>query len=109
MVRINRLLFLWLIILPSAAAWGQNTLGIPLVFHYNKSVFQGGSRTWDIKQDSRGILYFANNDGLITFDGGYWKLYPLPNRTIVRSLYIDDNDRVYVGGQGEFGYFEATN
>ena len=105
----NQLLFLWLVLLPTAVAWGQNTLGIPFVFNYNKAVFQGGSRTWDIKQDSRGILYFANNDGLITFDGAYWKLYPLPNGTIVRSLYIDENDRVYVGGQGEFGYFDAVN
>lgn len=103
---ITRLIFIWLVILPSAL-WGQNTLGIPLVFNYSKAIFQGGSRTWDIKQDSKGVMYFANNDGLITFDGGYWKLYPLPNGTIVRSLYIDGNDRVYVGGQGEFGYFEA--
>lgn len=105
---ITRLISLWLAALPFAA-WAQNTLGIPLVFNYSKAVFQGGSRTWDIKQDSKGVMYFANNDGLITFDGGYWKLYPLPNSTIVRSLYIDVNDRIYVGGQGEFGYFEAAN
>jgi len=108
MMRMNRLLCIWLAVCSSTAAWGQNTLGIPFVFNYNKAVFQGGSRTWDINQDSRGILYFANNDGLITFDGGYWKVHPLPNGTIVRSLYIDENDRVYAGGQGEFGYFEAS-
>jgi len=89
-------------------ALAQNPLGVPLVHVYNKAVFQGGSRTWDIKQDSRGIMYFANNDGLITFDGRYWKNYDLPNHTIVRSIYIDRNDRVYVGGQGEFGYFEES-
>lgn len=105
---IARWLCIWLVFLPYAA-WGQNTLGIPLIFNYNKAVFQGGSRTWDIKQDSKGVMYFGNNEGLITFDGGYWKLYPLPNGTIVRSLYIDPDDRVYVGGQGEFGYFEASN
>ena len=108
MTFIIRLIPLWLIVLPYLV-WGQNTLGIPLVFNYSKAIFQGGSRTWDIKQDSRGILYFANNEGLITFDGGYWKLYPLPNGTIARSLYIDGNDRIYVGGQGEFGYFEASH
>ncbi|MFC3197163.1 triple tyrosine motif-containing protein [Parapedobacter deserti] len=88
-------------------AFGQNTLGFPLVHHYDKTVFQGGSRTWDIKQDSRGILYFANNEGLITFDGSHWKQYPLPNHTILRSLYIDEQDRIFAGGQGEFGYFEG--
>ncbi len=103
-----RFAFLLGMLLP-LAVWGQNTLGIPLVFNYNKAVFQGGSRTWDIKQDSRGVMYFANNDGLITFDGGYWKLHPLPNGTIVRSMYIDGTDRVYVGGQGEFGFFEESH
>lgn len=106
MMRINRLISVIFVILPYVVC-SQNTLGIPLVFNYNKSVFQGGSRTWDIKQDSRGIMYFANNDGLITFNGSYWKQYPLPNNTILRSLYIDENDRIYVGGQGEFGFFEG--
>ncbi|SEL72541.1 triple tyrosine motif-containing protein [Parapedobacter koreensis] len=102
-----RLLSVLFVMLPYVL-WGQNTLGIPLVFNYSKAVFQGGSRTWDIKQDSRGILYFANNDGLITFNGHYWSTYPLPNTTILRSLEIDENDRIYVGGQGEFGYFEGS-
>lgn len=88
--------------------FAQNPLGAPLVNNYGKSVFQGGSRTWDIRQDSKGIMYFGNNEGLLTFNGKYWKQYKLPNQTIVRSIYIDDKDRVYVGGQGEFGYFEQT-
>ncbi|WP_343306990.1 triple tyrosine motif-containing protein [Chitinophaga niabensis] len=84
----------------------QNTLGLPLITNYNKSLYKGGLRTWGIKQDSRGIMYFANDEGLVTFNGGFWKLYPLPNKTILRSIYIDKNDRVYVGGQDEIGYFE---
>lgn len=100
--------FLVLMLLCPSIVMAQNPLGFPLVNNYNKVVFQGGSRTWDIKQDSRGIMYFANNEGLITFDGKYWKRYTLPNQTILRSIFIDDNDRVYVGGQGEFGYFEAA-
>jgi ligand-binding sensor domain-containing protein/DNA-binding CsgD family transcriptional regulator len=88
--------------------YAQNPLGAPLVNNYGKSVFQGGSRTYDIRQDSKGIMYFGNNEGLLTFDGKYWKQYKLPNQTIVRSIYIDNNDRIYVGGQGEFGYFEQT-
>ncbi|MRG45085.1 transcriptional regulator [Chitinophaga sp. SYP-B3965] len=84
----------------------QNTLGLPLIINYNKALYKGGLRTWDIKQDSRGIMYFANDEGLVTFNGGFWKLYPLPNKTILRSIYIDKHDRVYVGGQDEIGYFE---
>ncbi|GHE23364.1 triple tyrosine motif-containing protein [Sphingobacterium griseoflavum] len=104
---IDKLAAVLLILFPLLSN-GQNPLGIPMVHNYGKVVFQGGSRTWDIKQDSRGILYFANNEGLITFDGKYWKRHALPNHTIVRSIAIDEHDRVYVGGQGEFGYFEPN-
>jgi ligand-binding sensor domain-containing protein len=83
----------------------QNTIGLPLIVNYGKTDFHGGSQTWDIKQDRKGILYFANNEGLISYDGTYWKGYPLPNRTILRSIAIDKNDRIYVGGQGEIGFF----
>ncbi len=79
----------------------------PWVTSYDKSVFQGGTRTWDIGQDNQGYLYFANNDGLLVFNGNFWKKFPLPNGTILRSLAITDQDRVFVGGQGEIGYFES--
>lgn len=96
----------FLLSLCSVEVAAQNTLGVPLVTNYHKSLYKGGLRTWDIKQDSRGMMYFANDAGLITFNGGFWNQYPLPNKTILRSIYIDKNDRVYVGGQDEIGYFE---
>jgi hypothetical protein len=82
----------------------QNTIGLPLIINYSKTDFHGGAQTWDIKQGENGIMYFANNEGLISFDGADWKIFPLPNRTILRSLAIR-KDRIYVGGQGEIGYF----
>jgi ligand-binding sensor domain-containing protein len=98
-------LFCVLILAVFGPVWGQNTIGLPLIVNYGKADYHGGAQTWDIKQDKRGILYFANNEGLLSYDGTYWKGYPLPNRTIMRSLAIDKNDRIYVGGQGEMGYF----
>lgn len=99
---------LWLFFLLAGSclpASGQNTIGLPQIINYSKSDFQAGTQTWDIKQDSRGMMYFANNEGMLTYDGSHWKVYPLPNRTIVRALAIDADDRVYAGGQGEIGYF----
>ena len=98
--------FLLLFFFIAPKAFTQNPLGAPLVNNYNKSVFQGGSRTYAIAQDSKGIMYFGNSESLLTFDGKYWKQYKLPNQTIIRSIYIDSHDKIYVGGQGEFGYFE---
>ena len=88
----------------------QNTIGIPNIVNYSKQAYRAGSQNWKIGQDKNGIMYFANNNGLMSFDGSYWRTYPLPNKTIVRSLAIADDGRIYVGGQEEIGYFfPATN
>jgi hypothetical protein len=84
---------------------GQNTIGIPQIINFNKNDFKAGTQTWDIDQDSRGRMYFANNEGLLTYDGTFWKLHPLPNKTIMRSIAIDEKGIIYAGGQGEMGYF----
>ncbi|MBX3239158.1 MAG: hypothetical protein KIT80_10275 [Chitinophagaceae bacterium] len=83
----------------------QNTIGLPAIINHDKQEYTAGTQNWDICQDKNGILYFANNEGLLSFDGVYWKLYPLPNKTIVRSVAIAGDNRIYVGGQDEIGYF----
>lgn len=98
----KRLLFL--ICLP-LELFCQNTIGLPDVLNYSKQVYSAGLQNWDIKQDNNGILYIANNEGLLTFDGKSWNLYPLPNKTIVRSIEIGVDGKVFAGGQDEMGYF----
>ncbi len=90
-------------------SFAQNTLGLPQIINFSKNDFHGGSQTWDIGQDKMGVMYFANNEGLVTYDGAYWKVYPLPHKTIMRSLAVDVNRRIYVGGQGELGYFSPDS
>lgn len=99
----KKLLGVFLLI--SAHLYSQNTIGLPDVINYPKKVYGAGLQTWDIGQDERGIIYMANNEGLLSFDGQYWNLYPLPNRTIVRSLAITPGNRIFAGGQDEIGYF----
>ncbi len=78
---------------------------MPFIQNYDKKTYKAGTQTWEIQQDKRGILYFANNDGLLTFNSQEWHIYPLPNQTIVRSLAIATDGKIYVGGQDELGYF----
>jgi hypothetical protein len=33
-------------------------------------------------------MYFANNEGLLEYNGSNWKLYPSPNETIIRSVKV---------------------
>jgi ligand-binding sensor domain-containing protein/DNA-binding CsgD family transcriptional regulator len=97
---------LLLILFLSVLCYGQNTIGIPEIINYSKKNYKAGAQSWSMVQDANGIMYFANNDGLLSFDGSFWKIYPLPNKTIVRSVYLD-KEKIYVGGQDEIGYFSA--
>ncbi|WP_439504853.1 ligand-binding sensor domain-containing protein [Sediminibacterium sp.] len=83
----------------------QNTIGLPEINNYTKNLYNAGAQNWDIRQDKQGVIYVANNEGLLTFDGQTWQLYPLPNKTIVRSVLIGEDGKIYVGGQDELGYF----
>ena len=84
---------------------GIKHIGTPLMRHYNRADFDAGRQTWMIGQGNNGMMYFANNDGLLEFDGTYWNIYPLPNQTIVRCISIASDDRIYAGGFNEFGYY----
>jgi ligand-binding sensor domain-containing protein/DNA-binding CsgD family transcriptional regulator len=96
------LLFL---LITCSTAFSQNPIGLPDIISYTRSDYNGGLQNRDIVQDKNGILYFANSEGLLSFDGTYWKIYPLPNKTIVRSVAIGPDNKIYAGGQNEMGYF----
>lgn len=76
------------------------------VTNYDRSIYNAGFQNWAIDQNSDGWVYFANTDGLLEFDGVYWNLYPMNNK-IVRCIKVH-NDKIYVGGSSEFGYFKAN-
>ncbi|HEY4109104.1 triple tyrosine motif-containing protein [Puia sp.] len=92
------------LLLSVCSVLAQNGVLIPEIINFSKKVYQSGNQNRGIEQDPRGLLYFANDDGLLVFDGTYWHTYALPNRSIVRSLVVDSN-RIFVGGQQEIGYF----
>ncbi len=73
---------------------------------FDKGLYRAGSQNWAIDEDTLGNLFFANNEGLLVFNGAKWQFYPLPNNTIVRSLAAGPGNRIYAGGQDELGYFE---
>ncbi len=83
--------------------------GIPAITNFRTAEFGTGAQNWGVLQDQRGIMYFANSKGLLSFDGERWELTTLPNKSGVRSLAIDENGRIYVGAQGEMGYLEVGN
>ncbi len=108
----NKKLFLLLSIsfLFFAELSGQvKNLGIPFIKNYTPEDYNGSTQNWSVIQDNRGVMYFGNGDGILTFDGLSWKSISLPNKTVVRSFAKDKNGKIYVGGVDEFGYIASDS
>lgn len=78
---------------------------LPPIVKFSAGTYNAGNQNWMISQDSDRYMYFANNEGLLEYNGMAWTLYPSPNETIVRSVKVI-NKRVYTGCYMEFGYWE---
>ena len=81
------------------------TQELPPILKYNANNYQAGNQNWMISQDKNHFMFFANNDGLLEFNGSDWKLYPSPNETIIRSVKVI-GDRIYTGCFMEFGFWK---
>ena len=71
--------------------------------------YKAGTQNWNIQQGFNDVMFFANNSGLLAYDGAGWFLEPVPNLTAVRAMLCDPRRaKVYVGASDELGYFEGN-
>ena len=80
----------------------------PPVMAYNPDAYAAQNQNWSISQTSDQTMYFANNSGLLEYDGMNWKLYPVPDNSIVRSVKAID-DLIYTGSYMDFGVWKRNN
>ncbi|MFN7385263.1 MAG: two-component regulator propeller domain-containing protein, partial [Lysobacteraceae bacterium] len=90
----------------AASAWAKPRAeaGLPLLRAFSPAQYQADAQNWTVVQAPDGILYVGNNRGVLSFDGQRWRLTPVANGSVVRSLAVDASGRVYVGANGELGY-----
>ncbi len=79
--------------------------GLPVIRNYLPSEYNATPQNWSIVKDRRGVMYFANTGGVLEFDGVDWRLIPVINE-VARTLAIDKQGLIYVGGVNEFGYLQ---
>ena len=81
-----------------------NQYGLPFITHYTPKDYDADNTNWCITQDSRGVMYIGNTQGVLIFDGKKFNLIPVSNNSLVLSLASNDNGIVYVGAAGDVGY-----
>ncbi|KFF05972.1 LuxR family transcriptional regulator [Flavobacterium reichenbachii] len=76
----------------------------PPIIKYSSAAYGAGNQSWMISQDAQNYMYFANNEGLLEYNGTNWQLYPAPNETIIRSVKVIGN-KIYTGCYMNFGFW----
>jgi len=95
--------YLILLVLLSIRTYSQEF--VPPIQNYSPADYSAASQNWDIALDERGVVYTANNQGLLVYDGLSWELFPLESQSIIRSVY-PYNGKIFTGSYKEFGYWE---
>lgn len=80
---------------------------LPPIENYSSKMYGAENQNWSISQSDEKYIYFANNSGLLEFNGSKWRLYQSPNNTVLRSVKVSDG-RIYTGAYMEFGYWERN-
>lgn len=80
---------------------------LPPVSKYSTEVYGADNQNWSITQTKDRLMFFANSQGLLRYDGEKWDLYSSPNKTILRSVFADGN-KVYSGAYMDFGVWELN-
>ena len=66
-------------------------------------VADASNENWATVQHPNGLVYVANQNGVLEFDGHTWRLIELPDKNSVFSLGIDSDGVVFVGARGDLG------
>ena len=109
----RKIFFLLLLFLPIAVVSFANPVeyGISEIEYFNRRQYGGATQNWSISQAENGLLYFANNDGILEYDGARWRMLEHHDsfaNNLPRSVYVLD-DKVYMGATDEFGYYQADS
>ncbi len=79
---------------------------VPKVVNFTKNDYRAQNQNWQITQSPDNEMFFGNGEGLMSYDGAFWRMLHLPDKQIVRSVASDSKGRIFTGGFAEFGYWE---
>jgi serine phosphatase RsbU (regulator of sigma subunit)/ligand-binding sensor domain-containing protein len=82
--------------------------GIPEVHNIGPNEYGGVFQNWDAQQDNRGVMYFANGQGILEYNGEKWRRFHTKDRTTVLSMGKDQQGRIYIGADTEVGYLASN-
>lgn len=85
----------------------KTSKGLPFIKNFSPIDYDGEGENFDIVQDKRGVMYFANFTGILEYDGTNWRTILTENINRVKTFAKSKNAKIYAGGRKEFGFLES--
>lgn len=83
-------------------------IGLPFMANYGPADYDFSNQNFDVVVGDDGHIYFANNDGILVYNGDDWEKLVLPNSATPYFFSKSDNGTIFVGGTNEIGYLSST-
>lgn len=92
-----------------SAASGGAEIGRPILRHYAPGEHLRGRASQRVVQDGSGLVYLANDNGLLTYDGAIWANLPLTDDAAgIRQFAVAEDGTVYLAGAGVLGFMRGS-
>ncbi|QSE96433.1 triple tyrosine motif-containing protein [Fulvivirga lutea] len=99
----------FILVLVSLITSAQKNSGVYPIKNFGPQEYQAGIQNIDFAQNRNMNLFVANNLGVLSYNGSKWETHAYRNGKKQRSLEFDpETNRLYVGSQGDFGFFEKN-
>jgi len=86
-----------------------NAQEVPEIIHFGKSDYQGANQNWMFAQDCDGLIFVANTDGVLIYNGFSWRLVRIKDNLRPRAVYLGKDCKIYTGGYETFGFIDMSN
>ncbi|WP_455664922.1 ATP-binding protein [Phocaeicola sp.] len=72
--------------------------GIPFFRNYTSAEYGGHNRNFDVVSGNNGMTYFANFEGVLSFDNSTWRMIYTPGYSRITRLFMDSKGTLWAGG-----------
>jgi signal transduction histidine kinase len=89
-----------------SAAVAPRFSGAPVTRVFSEREIPGSPQTRMVAVHPSGLVYVANVEGLVEYDGVTWQMVPGTQGLIVHNVAADETGRVWYSGTGHFGWLK---
>ncbi|MCU0449245.1 MAG: hypothetical protein MUC97_05260 [Bernardetiaceae bacterium] len=81
--------------------------GSPPIYNFTPRHYRASGPNWAVAVAPTGLVYVANQQGLLEYDGEHWRLVPTPGAA--RTVAVAASGQVFVGGTGFLGCLQPDS